>query len=255
MRYFIELAYNGVPFHGWQCQPNATSVQETIETALSKILSNPTSIIGAGRTDAGVHARKMFAHFDSSVNISNKIRFLASLNSLIGPHIAVNDLFEVEDEAHARFDATKRTYKYFVTFNKNPFLNNLSWYSSQKLDIEKMNESACQLLGTQDFTSFAKLHSDVTNNICSVYEAKWYYIKDDIEALNFIGSLKDGIVFTISANRFLRNMVRAIVGTLVDVGRGKLSRNDFSDIIKAQNRCNAGTSMPAYGLYLWNVTY
>ena len=245
-RYFLKLSYNGKPFHGWQSQPNAVSVQSTIETALSTVLRCETPITGAGRTDTGVNARVMYAHFDSSP-IEDKNRFLLSLNRLCGPDIALEDLIATHDEAHARFDATEREYKYFVTFEKSPFLAPFSWHSPSPLDMDAMNEAAELLKKTKDFTSFAKLHSDAKTNICDLREARWEIRK------NAYGT--NGIVFTIRADRFLRNMVRAVVGTLVDVGRGKLSHSAFQDIIDARDRCSAGTSMPPQALFLWNIKY
>ncbi len=229
MRYFLRLAYDGTGFHGWQTQPNAGSVQQTIEEALATVLRVPTPIVGAGRTDTGVHARIMYAHFDTSSPIENPGRF------------------EVAPDAHARFDATERSYKYFVVYEKSPFLRNVSWHSSAKLNIEAMNEAAGLLIDVKDFTSFAKLHSDARTNICDVRHASWE--KSD----NIYGI--PGIVFTITADRFLRNMVRAVVGTLVDVGRGKLSVEEFCNIIDRHDRCAAGTSMPPQGLFLWDVKY
>lgn len=255
MRFFLELAYNGTAFHGWQNQPNAVSVQSVIENALSLILRKKIQITGAGRTDTGVHARKMVAHFDLNEILPEKKKFMISLNRLVGKDISINNVLEVPETAHARFDATLRTYKYFVSFSKNPFLKELYWQSPSSLDLPVMNEAASLLLSTSDFTSFAKLHSDVKTNICDVSRAEWKEIKDDEEALNFLGNLKDGLVFTISADRFLRNMVRAIVGTLVDVGRHKISQEQFHDIILKKNRCSAGTSMPARALFLWDVAY
>lgn len=255
MRYFLKLSYNGMNFHGWQSQPNAVSVQETIEKALSTILRQPISITGAGRTDTGVHARMMFSHFDYPEAIEDKKRFLLSLNRLIGKDIAIHELYPVHEDAHARFDATSRTYKYFIGFEKNPFLKELYWQSPSFLSIEKMNEAAEILKGVADFTSFAKLHSDVKTNICDVREAYWLPLQKDKEGSDFMGTLKDGIVFTITADRFLRNMVRAIVGTLVEVGRNKISINDFKEIIDERNRCSAGTSMPPNALFLWDITY
>lgn len=255
MRYFLELAYNGTPFHGWQSQPNALSVQAILESALSKILKNKIDVTGAGRTDAGVHARCMYAHFDSEEEIRDISKFILSLNSLCGKYISINRLIKVKSDAHARFDAIERTYKYFVTYKKSPFFNDLCWFTPNHLDMEMMNEAARSLLETKDFTSFAKLHSDAKTNICEVRKARWMWVSDDIEAKNFIGDLQGGIVFTISADRFLRNMVRAIVGTLVDVGRHKLSIEDFKSIILKKNRCSAGTSMPAHALFLWDIRY
>lgn len=255
MRYFLELSYNGRDFHGWQSQPNALSVQSTLEGALSTILRQETKITGAGRTDAGVHARQMYAHFDSSSIPLDKSVFLNSLNNLIGNRIFIERIIEVNEDAHARFDALQRTYKYFITYRKDPFLNHYSCKFNSFLDIEKMNKAADILLNTEDFTSFAKLHSDAKTNICKVVKAEWLNIKEDYEAMNFIGNLNEGIVFTITADRFLRNMVRAIVGTLVEVGRGKINLKKFQEIIESKNRCEAGTSMPAYALFLWNIKY
>lgn len=255
MRYFLELAYNGNPFHGWQSQPNAVSVQSKIEDALSTILGYSVNIIGAGRTDAGVHARQMFAHFDTAKEIQDKTKFLSSLNSISGKDISFYNLIEVSSNAHARFDAIERTYKYFVTFRKNAFLKDYSWLCASPLDLEAMNEAAALLIPNRDFTSFAKLHSDTKTNICDVKEAIWKPISEDKEALAFLGDLNFGIVFTITADRFLRNMVRAVVGTLIEVGRKKLSIEDFQKIIYEKDRCAAGTSMPAHALFLWNISY
>ncbi|MDE6297836.1 MAG: tRNA pseudouridine(38-40) synthase TruA, partial [Muribaculaceae bacterium] len=220
----------------------------------------PVSITGAGRTDTGVNARVMYAHFDTEDSfdlsrLNDKKRFLLSLNRLCGPAISIYDLIPVADNAHARFDAVKRTYKYFVTFEKTPFLDTISWHSPSPLDVESMNRAANILLDTSDFTSFAKLHSDAKTNICKVTRADWQpwlspFLSDGPEAES-----TKGIVFTISADRFLRNMVRAVVGTLVDVGRGKLSTDDFRKIIESKDRCSAGTSMPPQALFLWDVEY
>lgn len=255
MRYFLEIAYKGSNFHGWQTQPNAVSVQSTIEKALSTILREQISVTGAGRTDTGVNARQMFAHFDSKECLLSHKSFLTSLNSMVGRDIVVKDIVEVDKEAHARFDASERSYKYFVTFVKTPFFNDYSWRSSSSLDIEKMNLAAEILTSTKDFTSFAKLHSDAKTNICDVRHASWEFTKDDKEASSFLGNIDDGIVFTITADRFLRNMVRAVVGTLVDVGRNKISLDQFQNIIRGKDRCLAGTSMPAHALFLWSIKY
>ena len=241
-RYFIRLGYRGAPFHGWQIQPNAVSVQEEVERALSTVLRVPVSIVGAGRTDTGVNARTMYAHFDYDGILPEKGKLLVSLNRLVGRDIALYDIIPVADDAHARFDAVERTYKYFVTFEKNPFFYQLSWHCPNGLDIERMNEAARLLLETEDFTSFAKLHSDAKTNICHVTRAEWT-IKGEMA------------VFTISADRFLRNMVRAVVGTLVDVGRGKMTVDDFKHIIQKKDRCAAGQSMPGEALFLWDVRY
>lgn len=247
MRKFLKLSYNGSPFHGWQTQPNAVSVQQTVEEALGIILRHPVPIVGAGRTDTGVHARTMYAHFDTPEELPDKQRLLAGLNRLCGPSIAISDIIDVPDDAHARFDATSRSYRYFVTYDKSPFLNGMSWYSPTVLDAKAMNKAASLLLRTSDFTSFAKLHSDARTNICNVTEATWKPWENEFGAR--------GLVFSITADRFLRNMVRAVAGTLVEVGRGRLSSAGFSDIIERRDRCAAGTSMPPQALFLWDITY
>lgn len=255
MRYFLNISYNGTNFNGWQSQPNAIGVQSVIEKALSTVLRQTTPITGAGRTDAGVHAREMWAHFDHDIEIDDKKKFLQSVNGLCGPDISINGLTSIHPDAHARFDASKRTYKYFISFSKDPFQYPFCFKSSGPLDIDEMNLGAKILFETSDFTSFAKLHSDSKTNICKVSEAIWRNIRDDNEALDFIGGLKDGIVFTISADRFLRNMVRAIVGTLLEIGCKRLSISEFKEIIDRKDRCSAGVSMPAKGLFLWKVDY
>ena len=242
-RYFLRLAYRGTPFHGWQVQPNAVSVQGVVENALSVVLRTPVSIVGAGRTDTGVNARVMYAHFDFDGSLPEKGRFLVSLNRLVGRDIAIHDILPVNVDAHARFDAVQRTYKYFVAFEKTPFFYTLSWYCPGGLDLDRMNEAAGLLLKNDDFTSFAKLHSDAKTNICKVTEAKWTMEGDSCA------------VFTITADRFLRNMVRAVVGTLVDVGRGKLTMDGFREIIDRKDRCAAGQSMPGEALFLWYIRY
>lgn len=247
MRYFLELAYDGSAFHGWQRQPNAISVQERIEDSLSILLRTSTPIVGAGRTDTGVNARRMYAHFDSDHPIADAAAFLRGINRLCGREIAIRRLIPVADDAHTRFDATRRTYRYFVTFEKSPFLRHMSWQSPSPLDIDAMNEAAAILLHTDDFTSFAKLHSDAKTNICRVDTALWEPWHNDFGI--------PGIQFTIAADRFLRNMVRAVVGTLVNVGRGKLDIDGFQRVVEAKDRCSAGTSMPAEALFLWDVEY
>lgn len=242
MRYFIKLAYNGAEYHGWQSQPNAVSVQETIEKSLATIMRQDIKITGAGRTDAGVNAAVMFAHFDFEGNIPDTQVLVNRLNALLGKNIAIYDIFEVHDDAHARFDATARTYKYFVHTEKSPFLYPFSWKATSRLDFERMNEAATHLLNYIDFTSFSKLHTDVATNNCKITHARW-----EREGEQW--------VFTITADRFLRNMVRAIVGTLIEVGRGKITVAEFCCIIEKKDRCSAGTSMPGNALFLWDVKY
>lgn len=244
MRVFLRLAYNGKNFHGWQRQPNASSVQETIEEALSTILRQNVEIIGAGRTDTGVHAREMFAHFDTDFFPNERIGFLNSLNKLVGRDIAIYDILPVKDDAHARFDALSRTYRYYITSKKTPFNYDFSYRIEHPLDVDAMNLGAKLLLETEDFTSFAKLHTDTKTNICNVTQAKWEANKDTAS-----------LVFTIKADRFLRNMVRSVVGTLIMVGTHKIDIEDFKNIIMAKDRCAAGTSAPAQGLFLEKIEY
>ncbi len=242
-RYFLNLAFSGAPFHGWQRQPGDISVQQVVEEALEKLLRRPTPVTGAGRTDAGVNARMMPAHFDAPEEIADAAAFERSLNSIVGNDIAVNGLVKVAPDAHARFDATKRTYRYFATPFKTPFFNNLAWRCYPALDFELMNEAAEILLATDDFAAFAKTHTDVKTTICKVTRALW----------SPCGA--GAWMFEISADRFLRNMVRAVVGTLVEVGRHKLSVDGFAEVVGSRDRCKAGTSMPAHALYLWEVEY
>ena len=236
VRYFIRLSYRGAAFHGWQSQPNASTVQQTIEQAMSTVLRAPIAITGAGRTDTGVNAAMMIAHFDypEALPHDNVLRIVRSLNGLLGRDIAIH--------AHARFDATSRTYKYFAHGEKSPFLYPLSWQYPPQIDFELMNEAAATLPQYTDFTSFSKLHTDVKTNNCTITAARWEREGEQM-------------VFTITADRFLRNMVRAIVGTLVEVGMGRLAVTDFGRVIERKDRCAAGTSMPAHPLFLWNITY
>ena len=239
----MRLGYRGTAFHGWQVQPHDTSVQQTIEEAMAMLLRQPTPITGAGRTDAGVNAHMMVAHFDTEQPIQDVDRLIHSLNALLPPDIAIYSITPVHDDAHARFDATSRTYKYFAVTRKDPFLSPLSWKCPPDLDFDLMNEAAARLLDYTDFTSFSKLHTDVKTNNCRVTRAQWSQ-EGDYQW-----------VFTITADRFLRNMVRAIVGTLVEVGRHKITVDEFCNIIERKDRCAAGSSMPGHALFLWNITY
>ncbi|HEU4790380.1 MAG TPA: tRNA pseudouridine(38-40) synthase TruA [Flavobacterium sp.] len=241
MRYFIKLAYNGTHYHGWQYQPNAASVQETMNKAFSIILNSEINLMGAGRTDTGVHAKEMYAHFDFENPIDVKI-LIHKLNSFLPKDIVIYDIFPVDDEAHTRFDATKRTYEYHINTFKDAFLQEQSWYFHQKLDLDLMNEAAKSLLNHTDFQSFSKVNTDVNTFDCSIFEAYW---KQEDEKL----------IFTISANRFLRNMVRSIVGTLINIGLHKITLDDFESIIESKNRDKAGFSVPAHGLYLTKIEY
>jgi tRNA pseudouridine38-40 synthase len=242
-RYFFELSYNGSEFHGWQIQPNAHSIQEEIESKLSRLHSNaPVKVVGCGRTDTGVHAHHYILHVDIP-EISDTNQFLMKLNRMLPDSIAISKIYPVSDDQHARFSATARTYRYFIHSKKDPFQAKTSWYMSQKLDIVKMNEAAKYLLGKKDFTSLSKLHTDAKTNICDVRIAKWVEGDDT------------SIYFEIQADRFLRNMVRATVGTLIDVGLGKLQPDDIPTILAAMDRQAASTSVPAHGLYLWKIEY
>ena len=241
-RYFIYLGYNGKSFCGWQIQPNGMTVQQCIEEALSTILRQPVSIVGAGRTDAGVHARLMVAHFDWAETLPDPAFLADKLNRLLPKDIVIYRIVPVIPEAHARFDATSRTYQYYLTMQKDPFRYDLVYRYLGKLDFDRMNEACRVLFDYVDFTSFSKLHTDAKTNICRIDHARW---EDQGERL----------VFTITADRFLRNMVRAIVGTLVDVGRGKITVGQFCEIIEKKDRCEAGTSVPGNALFLWDITY
>ena len=241
MRYFIELSYNGKNYHGWQIQPDAISVQEKINNALSTVYQKDIQIVGAGRTDTGVHASQMFAHFDIDKFIDDNLVF--KLNSILPNDIFIKAIFLVDDEKHARFDALSRSYEYKIWLGRNPFLLDFSWQiHSQKPNVTFMNEAAKLLLDYEDFESFSKVKTDVHTFNCNVTEAFW--VQKDNQ-----------LTFHISANRFLRNMVRAIVGTLLDVGLDKISISDFKNIIESKNRSNAGLSVPAKGLFLTQIKY
>ena len=241
MRYFIELSYNGKEYHGWQIQPDAVSVQEKLNIAISTILQKKIEVVGAGRTDTGVHASQMFAHFDVDKELKDNVAF--KLNSILPNTITVSKVFLVDDEKHARFDAVSRSYEYKIWLGRNPFLLDFSWQiHSQKLDVSLMNKAAKLLLEYTDFQTFSKVKTDVYTYNCNVTEAFWKHEGNNL-------------TFYITANRFLRNMVRAIVGTLVDVGLGKLSVEDFRTIIESKNRSKAGLSVPAKGLFLTNIKY
>lgn len=239
----MHLAYRGAPFHGWQSQPNAVSVQSALEDALARYMRHPVPVTGAGRTDAGVNARKMIAHLDLDIEPADTGRLVTALNAMTGPDIAVYGLCPVAPDAHARFDAISRTYHYYAHTRKSPFSHTLSWPASPLLDFEAMNEAAAMMTGRRDFTSFSKLHTDTRTNTCDLREARWERIDDDRWR------------FVITADRFLRNMVRAVVGTLVEVGRGKMQPSDIISVIERRDRGSAGTSMPAHALYLWEITY
>lgn len=241
MRYFIQFSYNGKAYHGWQNQPNAITVQQILEESLATLLRQKVALAGAGRTDAGVHARQMYAHFEIP-KLSNISDLVYKLNALLPDDIAVQEIFEVTANAHARFDAVARTYEYWVTQEKNPFYTDAAHYVKHNLDIEKMNAASELLLEYKDFECFSKSNTDVYTYLCDIKVAEWT-------------KKNDRIVFTIQADRFLRNMVRAIVGTVLDVGIGKSTLDDVKAIINSKDRSKAGTSVPAKALYLTKISY
>lgn len=241
MRYFIELSYNGSAYHGWQNQPKAISVQEVIEKALSLLLKESISIMGAGRTDTGVHAKQMFAHFDTDV-VFDETDLVYKLNSFLPKDIAIDAVFKVKETAHARFDALSRTYLYRISMQKNVFNYDAAYYVKLDLDVERMIEASKILFQYQDFQCFSKVNTDVKTYHCHIIKAEWFFENGELH-------------FIIKADRFLRNMVRAIVGTMVQIGLGKLQVDDLHAIIKSKNRREAGFSVPAHALYLIQVDY
>jgi len=241
LRYFIELSYNGKAYHGWQNQPKSISVQEVIEDSLSKLLSENIAIVGAGRTDTGVHALQMFAHFDTEIAfVEDDLVF--KLNSFLPKDIAVHHIFKVKPEAHARFDALSRTYLYRITLKKNVFTFDNVFFVKQDLDVDKMNEASQTLFNYKDFQCFSKSKTDVKTYDCDIMKAEWFFKEDELH-------------FIIKADRFLRNMVRAIVGTMINIGLGKLNVDDLHHIITSKKRSEAGFSVPAHALYLIEVAY
>jgi len=241
LRYFIEISYQGKKYHGWQSQPDANSVQEEINKAISVVLQEEVIVLGAGRTDTGVHAEQMFAHFDTENDLD--MNYVFKFNSVLPEDIVIHTLEKVKEDAHARFDAVSRSYQYKIWLGRNPFLLDSTWQIHyQKLDVHAMNEAAKLLLEYENFQAFSKVKTEVKTYNCDVTEAIW------------VQSGKQ-LTFHISANRFLRNMVRAIVGTLVDVGKHKISTEEFRNIIISRDRSKAGLSVPAKGLYLTEITY
>ena len=251
MRYFIKLAYNGTAYHGWQIQPNAASVQETLNKAFSVLLNSEINLMGAGRTDTGVHASEMYAHFDFEADFDIP-KLIHKLNSYLPKDIVIYSIFPVDSEAHARFDATKRTYEYHINSYKDVFSQEQSWYFHQELDIDLMNEAAKLLLNHTDFQSFSKVNTDVNTFDCTIFEAYWTRGKAEQSGAK---KEENKLIFTISANRFLRNMVRSIVGTLVNIGLHKITLADFNAVIESKSREKAGFSVPAHGLYLTKIEY
>ena len=290
MRYFISLSYNGRSFNGWQVQPRQPSVQSELERAFSVYLGTPLSLTGAGRTDSGVHAVNYVAHVDIDEGLikpGDLPTTIYKINAILPSDIVIHDICQVQDDAHARFDAISRSYNYFVHTAKDPFLGQYSYFYPYELDIDKMNEAALFLLGEQDFTSMAKLHTDVKTNICTVTRALWHPAApltfsplaeiSSIRLLNqngelstnanlkstgsddrhnyFIPATAKTLCFTITANRFLRNMVRAVVGSLLEVGRGRKEPIWIKELLEEKNRSSAGNSVPAHPLFLTNIEY
>ena len=242
MRYFITFSYDGTAYHGWQIQPHSLSVQEELQKAMSILLRKPMEVVGAGRTDTGVHARKMVAHFDYDEEVDCP-QLVYKLNKLLPRDIAVQQVEPVAEDMHARFSAKSRTYHYFVHMGKNPFLRSYSWQVYGNIDFELMNQAASVLMEYKDFTSFSKVNTDTKTNDCTITDAHWDRVGEDQWC------------FTITANRFLRNMVRAIVGTLMEVGRGRMTIEQLRRVIDAKDRCCAGDSVPGNALFLVQVKY
>lgn len=241
-RYFIYLAYNGSHYCGWQIQPHSPTVQETLERCLSLKLGQPLSITGCGRTDTGVHARNYYAHFDLETEISDCKELVYRLNMFLPPDIVVYRIWPVQQDFHARFDAMSRTYHYYISRTKNPFHQHDAYYLYGELDVDRMQQAANLLFDYHDFTSFSKVHTQVKTNNCKIMEARWFE--------------QDGLlVFRIRADRFLRNMVRAIVGTLLEVGKGQMTLEEFKTVVEDRDRCSAGESVPAHALFLEMVEY
>lgn len=241
-RYFIDLSFDGTNYHGWQIQPNGMSVQERLQQAVSTILRIPVEVTGAGRTDAGVHARQMVAHFDVEQPLDAH-QLAYKLNRLLPRDISIANIWEVSQDMHARFSATARTYHYYIHTSKDPFLRHFSFEMHYDLDFEKMNEAAATLLEYDDFAAFCKSHTDVKTTLCKVTRAEWVQVSDH------------QWYFVITANRFLRNMVRAVTGTLIDVGRGRITVDDFRAVVESRRRTDAGESMPPHALFLERVSY
>ena len=242
MRYFITFSYDGTAYHGWQIQPHSVTVQEELQKALSTLMRKPMEVVGAGRTDTGVHARKMIAHFDHDEEVDCS-QLVYKLNKLLPRDIAVQHVEPVADDMHARFSAKSRTYHYYVHLDKNPFLRSYSWQVYGNPDFELMNRAARVLMEYKDFTSFSKVNTDTKTNDCTITEARWDRVGEDQWR------------FTVTANRFLRNMVRAIVGTLMEVGRGRMTIEQLRSVIEAKDRCRAGDSVPGNALFLVEVLY
>lgn len=241
-RFFIQLAYNGKNYHGWQIQENAHTVQGEINEKLSLLLSKPMNVVGCGRTDTGVHAKEYYAHFELENFIFKTDELTDKLNNFLPKDIAIQSIFEVKPDMHARFSAVSRTYRYYISKKKNPFLQDISYYHHVPLNVTVMNKASLYLSDYKDFASFSKLHSQTKNNLCKIIDASW----EETDEM---------LVFTITADRFLRNMVRAIIGTMLEIGKGKMEVSEIKNIIEKKDRSEAGVSVPADGLFLEKVEY
>ncbi len=245
MRYFLDISYKGTNYHGWQIQPNAISVQEVLEKSLQTLFQQKIELTGSGRTDTGVHATQQIAHLDiamDNIAMDNIPDFVYKLNAILPNDISINNCHSVQDNAHARFDANKRSYRYFIHTSKNPFLTDTSYYFKKNLDLNSIQEACKILVSWTDFETFSKVKTDVKTFNCKIFKADWKQIDN-------------GYLFEISADRFLRGMVRAIVGTLLEIGEGKLSLQEFALLEEKKNRSLAGRSVPAHGLFLNKVCY
>ncbi len=253
MRYFASISYCGAAFSGWQIQQNAPSIQAEVQRAFSAIFGEEIEVCGAGRTDTGVNAINYIAHFDTTrSDIPSRLdEMVYKINAILPHGIVLNDIFQVRDDAHARFDATSRTYKYFVHLGKDPFLRTSSWHCKFPLDVAKMNEAAGLLIGRKDFSCFEKLHGGSATSICDLTFARWERYTPQICA----SDSGEYLCFTITANRFLRNMVRAIVGTMIEIGRGKRDPEWINELLASGDRCAAGQSVPGHALYLTSISY
>lgn len=241
-RYFLHLAYKGTDYHGWQIQPNAATVQETLNKALSVILRTPVETTGCGRTDTGVHATSFVAHFDCDFEIEDHLKLIHQTNAILPHSIRLYTLVKTTDDAHSRFDAIKRAYSYYLLHTPDPFFQDYTWYFPRQLDLSLMNEAAKSCLGERDFSCFGKTGGQQLTNKCLVHQCEW-------------STMSKGLHFNVSANRFLRGMVRAMVGTFIDVGLGKTSLHAFMEILESGTRCDAGQSVPPQGLFLEEITY
>lgn len=242
MRYFLQLSYDGTHYHGWQTQQDEPTIQQSVEQALSLLLKTTTQVTGAGRTDAGVHASFFVAHFDTPSPLTDPQHLCYKLNQILPADIAIHDCYPVRDQAHARFDATSRTYRYYISLSKSPFKQHYHVRIPYQLNVELMNQACRILFDYRDFSCFSKKGSQVKTNLCTIHYAHW---EESAHTL----------VFTIQADRFLRNMVRAIVGTLLDIGRGKSNMQELRQIIESKDRCQAGASVQAKGLFLSHIAY